>query len=139
MSPDLAPQERAAIDALVGKLEAAWNAMDGAAFGAPFADDADFVNIRAEHHRGRQAIAAGHDAIFKTIYAGSTNKMAVETARLLRPDVALVHVHAVLNAPHGPLAGQNGARFSMVVTQDAGEWKIAAFHNTLEPPPGPPR
>ena len=108
------------------------------AFAAPFAADADFVNIRGEHFRGQAAIAAGHAAIFKTIYAGSTNEYQLETARLLRPEVALVHVHAVLDAPHGPLQGRHGARFSLILTGAAGRWEIAALHNTLEAAP-PPR
>ena len=113
--------------------------MDGSAFAAPFAADADFVNIRGEHFRGRQAIAAGHAAIFRTIYAGSTTQMTVEAARLMRPDVALVHVRSVLDAPQGPLAGRHGALFSVVLTKEAGGWEIAAFHNTLEAAQGPPR
>ena len=139
MPADLAPGDRAAIERIVAQLEAAWNAMDGNAFAAPFADDADFVNIRADHFHGRPAIAAGHTAIFQSIYAGSTNRYAIETARLLHPDVALVHVHAVLNAPQGPLAGRHNARFSLVLTKGPGAWQIASFHNTLEPPQGPPR
>ena len=73
MPADLTPADRAALENVVRQLEAAWNAMDGSAFAAPFADDADFVTIRGEHFRGRPAIAAGHAAIFQTIYAGSTN------------------------------------------------------------------
>lgn len=37
-------------------MEAAWNAMDGAAFADPFAVDADFVTIRGEPFRGRASI-----------------------------------------------------------------------------------
>jgi uncharacterized protein (TIGR02246 family) len=70
----LVAEDRAALTSVVGRLEAAWNAMDGVAFAAPFASDADFVTIRGEHFRGRPAIAAGHAAIFRTIYAGSTNQ-----------------------------------------------------------------
>jgi uncharacterized protein (TIGR02246 family) len=132
MAADLAPSDRAALEAIVGQLEAAWKAMDGSAFGAPFAVDADFVNIRGEYVRGRPAIAAGHSAIFRTIYAGSTTRLTVEAARLLRPEVALVHVHSLLDAPQGPLAGRHGARSSMVLTKESGDWEIAAFHNTLE-------
>ena len=139
MSHELAATDRAVIEQIVGRLEAAWNAMDGAAFAAPFAEEADFVNIRAEHVRGRAAIEAGHTAIFRTIYAGSTNRYRVEAARLLTPDVALVHVHAVLEVPHGPLAGRHSARFSMIMTRHDGGWQIAALHNTLEPPNAPPR
>ncbi len=53
--------------ALARQLQDAWNAADGAAFGKPFAPDADFVTIRGELHSG-PAIAAGHQAIFDTIY-----------------------------------------------------------------------
>jgi uncharacterized protein (TIGR02246 family) len=119
--------------ALVHHLEAAWNGGDGMAFAEPFSEDADFVTIRGEHLRGRHAIGVGHAGIFRTIYAGSRNSYTIESSRLLRPDVALVHVHSVLDSPAGPLAGRHTARFSLVMTRDRGEWSIAALHNTLEP------
>jgi hypothetical protein len=53
--------------------------------------------------------------------------------RLLRQDVALVHVKAVLDAPAGPLAGRHEALFSAVLTREPDGWRIAAFHNTLAP------
>ena len=134
MAPELIAADRAALEKIVGQLEAAWNAMDGAAFAAPFADDADFVNIRGEHHRGKAAITAGHKAIFKSIYAGSSVALTFEAARLLGPDVALVRVHSILDAPQGPLKGRHGARFSMVLTRTSNAWEIAAFHNTTETP-----
>ena len=139
MPADPAPADRAALENIVRQLEAAWNAMDGSAFAAPFAAEADFVNIRGEHFRGQAAIAAGHAAIFQTIYAGSTNHFTVEGARLLRPEVALVRVHSMLDAPQGPLAGRHRARFSLVLTKEGGGWEIAAFHNTLEASAGPRR
>ena len=134
MSMDLAAADRAALDAMVKRMESAWNAGDASEFAAAFAEDADFVNVRAEHHRGRAAIEAGHAGILRSIYAGSTNHYTVEEARLLRPDVAVVHVHASLDVPQGPLAGRNQARFSMVLTKDNDRWSIASFHNTMEPP-----
>jgi hypothetical protein len=63
VTADLASADRAALEKIVRQLEAAWNAMDGSAFAAPFAAEADFVNIRGDHFRGRAAIAAGHAAI----------------------------------------------------------------------------
>ena len=60
---------RTTAETLIKRLQDAWNAADGAAFGAPFAPDADFVTIRGELHSG-EAIAAGHQQIFDTIYAG---------------------------------------------------------------------
>jgi uncharacterized protein (TIGR02246 family) len=132
----LGAADRAAIETLVASLDAAWNAGDGEAFAAPFAADADFVNIRGEHHQGRAAIAAGHAAILRTIYAGSTNRYTVKTARPLDAVVALVHVNAVLDVPSGPLAGRHAALFSMVLMRTGTAWQIASFHNTLQPPAG---
>jgi len=139
MSGELTPADRAGVEKIVRQLEAGWNALDGDAFAAPFADDADFVNIRAEYFRGRDVIAAGHAHIFRTVYAGSTNRYTLESARLLRPDVALAHVHAVLETPQGPLKGRHEARFSLVLTREPDGWEIAAFHNTLQPAQAPPR
>ena len=62
--------------------------------------------------------------------------------RLLRPEVALVHVQATLDCPTGPLQGRHTALFSMVLTRSAegAGWRVDTFHNTLVPPPtGPPR
>jgi uncharacterized protein (TIGR02246 family) len=135
---EVTEEDQAAIETIVGQLENAWNAKDGTAFAIPFAQDADFVTIRGEHFRGRTAIAEGHATIFRTIYAGSSNRLTIETARLLSREVALVHVRALLDAPQGPLAGRHAARFSMVLTRRASDWEIAAFHNTLEAVQGPP-
>lgn len=134
MSHELSHEDRTAITAIITALEAAWNAGDGAAFGAPMAEDADFVTIRAEHYRGLQAIAAGHDAIFRSLYAGSRNRYTLESARLLREGVALIHVKSSLDAPAGPLAGRHEALFSAVLTRESAGWRIASPHNMLVPP-----
>jgi uncharacterized protein (TIGR02246 family) len=139
MSELVADSDRDAFVRIVSELESAWNAGDGVAFGASMAEDADFVTIRAEHFRGRQAIAAGHSAIFRTIYAGSTNHFDVESMRMLREGVALIHVRAALDVPTGPLAGWHEAMFSAVLVHENGAWMIASFHNTLAPPPPPGR
>jgi len=72
------PRGRRELEQVVSRLESAWNALDGAAFAAPFATDCDFVNIRGEHFRGRDAVAAGHTALFRGIYAGSRNQLTLE-------------------------------------------------------------
>ena len=119
------------VSGIVGELEHAWNAADGAGFGRPFADDADFVNIRGEHFRTREAIAKGHQGIFDTIYRGSVVRYQVTGVRAIAPGVVLAHVTSTLNAPTGPLAGEHSSLFSMVLVQDQQNWRIAAFHNTL--------
>ena len=116
---------------LVSELEEAWNAADGARFARPFAEDADFVNIRGEHLRTREVIAKGHQAIFDTIYAGSVVRYNVAGVRAIAPAVLLAHVRATLNAPTGPLAGEHRSLFTLVLVQGQNVWNIAAFHNTL--------
>ena len=115
-------------------MEIAWNAGDGAGFGAPMAEDADFVTIRADHLKGRQGIVASHEGIFSTIYAGSRNHISLESARMLGEDVAVVHACSTLEAPTGPLAGRHKATFSTVMVRDGGSWQIASFHITLASP-----
>jgi len=125
--------DRTAIERLVQALETAWNAGDGVAFGATMTDNADFVTIRAEHFIGRDVIAAGHAEIFRTVFLGSTIRDTVDTARLLTPDLALVHVRSALDVPAGPLAGRHDALFSGELVRETKKWVIDAFHNTLAP------
>ena len=119
---------------LIGRLEQAWNEADGRAFGEPFTADADFVDIRGEHHRGQEAIAAGHQAIFDSIYKGSSANYKLVQARELSDDVILAHATGVLRTPSGPLAGEQSAVQSLVLVRGGDGWKIASFHNTLVAP-----
>lgn len=118
-------------ETVIKRLEEAWNAADGAAFAEPFAPDADFVNIRGDLHTGREEIAAGHQQIFDTIYAGSTVRYTVRQARELDEGVILAHISAVLSAPSGPLAGETSALASIVLVGDGDDHRVAAFHNTV--------
>jgi uncharacterized protein (TIGR02246 family) len=115
------------------RLEKAWNDGDGQAFGDAFAADAEFVAIRGDRHTSRPAIAAGHQAILETIYAGSTVRYEVVGARPLDDRVVLGHLKATLIAPTGPLAGETESTATIVLVRDgdSDDWPIAAFHNTL--------
>ena len=119
------------VERVIERLETAWNSADGAAYAAPFAPDADFVNIRGELHSGAQAIGAGHQGIFDTIYKGSTVDYSLVKARELRDGEILAHVTGKLHVPEGPLAGDHEALGTVVLVPDAGEHRIAAYHNTL--------
>jgi uncharacterized protein (TIGR02246 family) len=119
---------------VLADLEAAWNQADGAAFSAAFTEDADFVDIRSDHHRGRVAIGHGHQAIFDSIYAGSTVRYALDAARPVAPGVVVAVASATLDAPTGPLQGVNRSRLTLVITDGDDGWAVAAFQNTLAPP-----
>jgi uncharacterized protein (TIGR02246 family) len=117
---------------ILQQLEQAWNDADGAAFGAVFADEMDFVNVRGEHHRGDGAyIGRAHQGIFDSIYAGSTVSFRLDIARVLAPGVVLAVASSTLDVPQGPLQGIHHARMTMVIAAQDGDWRITAFHNTL--------
>ena len=118
------------------KLEGAWNAADGAAFGAPFADISDFVDIRGEHHHGDAAlIGAGHQALFDTMYSGSTVHYHVDMARVVGPGVVVAFVSGTLEAPTGPLEGVTHSTITAVLAEENERWAVTAFHNTVVVPP----
>src|SRR4051812_25575056 len=99
----------------VEQLESSWNAADGAAFGAVFADDADFVDVRGDHHTGRHAIAHGHQGIFDSIYAGSTVRYELDVARAVAPGSIVAIINGTLDAPSGPLQGVNHCTITAVL------------------------
>ena len=116
----------AALRENVRQLEAGWNAKSGAAFAKPFAGDADYVIINGAQIKGRDAIAEGHQRIFDTIYKDSTLSLSVKQVRMLRADVAVVHVSAHLKTSQG----EGDAVITLVMTKENGAWTIAAFQNT---------
>jgi uncharacterized protein (TIGR02246 family) len=115
---------------VLARLEGAWNAGDGAAFGAPYTPDASFVTIRGELHHGPE-IGFGHAQIFATIYAGSTNRMELLEAHRVSDDVIVATSRNTLEAPHGPLAGVHAAMSTSVLVRSDDEWRIATTTNTL--------
>ncbi len=117
---------------LFAQLETAWNNADGPAFGRPFADVTDFVDIRGVHHHGDgEAMGRGHQHIFDTIYKGSTVRYQVASAREAAPGCIVATASATLDAPSGPMLGTNESRITAVVVPRGDGWAITAFHNTL--------
>lgn len=122
--------DEAAIRENVRQLEAGWNAKSGAQFAKPFAADADYVVINGMYIKGQEAIAEGHQRIFDTIYKVSTLSLSVKQLRMLRPDVAVVHVTGTNKVPRGAETQTTEAIITLLMTKESGAWKIAAFHNT---------
>ena len=121
------------------ELEHAWNAGDGAAFAAVFTPDCDFTDIRGVRHHGVGAVGGGHQAIFDSIYRGSTVRYEVASVRKLADDVLLVQADAALHVPAGPLAGDARATSTAVLVESRGQWQAVLMHNTPVAPPPPGR
>jgi uncharacterized protein (TIGR02246 family) len=62
-----------------------WNHGTGAAFADPLAADVDFVAFDGTYFKGRDAIVAFHDPLFKTHLRGSRLVGEVTTVRFLSP------------------------------------------------------
>ena len=124
---DIATQAvRVALDA----LEVAWRQSDGDAFAAACTTDVDFVNILGMHVRGRPAVSALHEKIFKGPYLGSNVRFSIDRVRPISEDAVLAIVPGDLQIPAGPARGSVETVATVLVTRDGAEWKIASFHNT---------
>jgi len=122
--------EERALHTMVYQLESAWNAGDGDAFAALFADDADVIHILGGYYSGREAIEAGHRMIFGTIYKGSTIHYSVEKIKFLRPDIAIVFLRQHLEFAEHSVVPELDARPTIVAENIDGKWRIVALQNT---------
>jgi len=129
-TPQISSADETALRQLVQQLQDGWAAKDGKAFAAPFTADADYVVVDGARAVGREAIERGHTGIFTTHLKDSTNVATVKGVRLLRPDVAVVHVEWNLEVRANGKTEKHRAMNTMVMTKDAGKWSIAAFQNT---------
>src|SRR5215213_5852453 len=127
---DAKAADETAIRANVEQMVKGWNTKNGADFAKPFAEDADYVVINGMQIKGRSEITKGHQGIFDTFYKNSTLTLSTDSIRLLRPDVAVVHVSGALKNGDGEAARTTNAKITMVMTKTNGRWEIAAFQNT---------
>ena len=134
MNDQNADLEKAEISSLIKRMEQGWNSGDARAFAAPMSENIDFITIRADHLYGRQAVIESHLDVLSTFYKGSTNHFNIQDIRMLRSDVALAHIRAVLQSPSGPLQGTHEATYSLVLLKQNGAWEATGFHICLATP-----
>ncbi len=136
-------EARGAIEAVLQRQMAAWEAGDAEAFGADALEDVVFTNIVGMFVVGKPGFNRQHAHIFETFYKGSVMRQAVEHISFVRPDVAIVDTLTEVRGggpfppdfPHH--AGAVRTRLEQVMLQDAGRWRVAAFHNIAIPPGSP--
>ncbi|WP_044366030.1 SgcJ/EcaC family oxidoreductase [Streptomyces natalensis] len=81
-------------------METAWARSDADSFGRIFSHDADFTSVRADHYHGSDQIAAAHQHLFGTVYAGTQLEVTVQRVTRLGPDLALARVENRVRIPH---------------------------------------
>lgn len=82
--------DAAVITTLFARLTAAWDAGDGAAYGACFTPDASYITYVGTLYRGAEEIGAAHQALFDSFLKGTRLACEIVDIRLTTPDTAVV-------------------------------------------------
>jgi len=124
--------EEAAINDLLRRMREAWERGDGAAYAALFTKDARYVNAPGTRTVGREQIAASHQQIFDSFFAGTRlgSSYPVEL-QPVAPNVVLIHTSGAVLFPgeDEQAVASNGLLTIVAVATDDG-WRIASFANT---------
>ena len=123
--------ESATTETVITGLIRAWNAGSAMDFAGFFTENADLVNIHGMHLRGRQAIAGLYEMLFRSVFAESTVEQSTAVRRRIRADVELVHAKVNFTVHRGPMAGQQNAVISLVMTHQGNRWMVSSMHNAL--------
>jgi uncharacterized protein (TIGR02246 family) len=134
--PDLQINDEAAIRENVKYMEEGWNTKNAPLFAKSFAEDADYIVVNGTYIKGRKIIEEIHQQIFQTFFKDSMINLLVKQIRLLRPEVALVHVSGHNQTKEGAEIREWDLMVGLVMTKEAGQWQIASFQNTrVDNPP----
>jgi len=124
--------DRKAIQDLFHRMAQAWDAGDGAAYGACFTADADYVTFSGGHLKGRQAIDSVHQKLWDGVLRGSKLIYGDRdtSLRFISPELAIAHATGVvqLRFHRTPPKARQSINTNVLVKID-GEWQVAAFHN----------
>src|SRR5215213_7009347 len=136
-----AADDIAAIRQVLADLAACWNRADGAAYGALFTDDADYIDVTGTRTCGGAAIGTAHQFLWDRFLKGSILEASDDAdIQLIAPDVAIVIATGAAR-----LAGQAAAQAdrqsinTTVLVKRDGVWRIRAFQNSrIQPFQGAP-
>jgi uncharacterized protein (TIGR02246 family) len=138
-------QHRQELTDLFDRMCAAWTAGDAAAYGDCFTADSDYVSYDGTQARGRMEMVENHDRLFNGVLAGSALVGEVESVRLVRPDVAVMHATGSVLMPwRSRLPRRRLSRQTIVAVRTDDGWRIEALHNgrvrpvTIPAPDSPP-
>jgi uncharacterized protein (TIGR02246 family) len=128
----ISPDDEAAINRLLLRMREAWARGDGAQYASIFAEDARYVSATGTRSVGPEQIAASHQQIFDSFFAGTQlgNSYPVEL-QPVAPGVVVIHATGAVLFPGERERGvsPNGLLTMVTVATDDG-WRIASFANT---------
>jgi uncharacterized protein (TIGR02246 family) len=123
-----------AIKALMLQTTDAFNKHDAKAWAQFCTPDAQLVTVRGESMKGIAEIEKGLAAIFETRGRRATLKTLDIAVRVIRADVALVHLTNEMSGVTSADGQQQPAHRELsirVLVNERGLWRITAFHNTI--------
>jgi len=123
-----------AIKTLMLQTTDAFNKHDAKAWAQLCTADAQLVTVRGESMKGFAEIEKGLAAIFETRGRNATLKTLDMAVRVIRPDVALVHLMNEMSGVTSADGQQQPPHRELsirVVVNERGVWRITAFHNTI--------
>jgi uncharacterized protein (TIGR02246 family) len=130
-------EDEESIKKVITEMTDGFNKHDARAATRMYMPDADFVSVRGESAKGDE-VEEKLRAILATRAKAATLKTLNVKIRFIRPDVALAHVTNELSGlitssglnlpPHEEIS------LRVFVKEKDGEWRIAAFQNTLIAP-----
>jgi uncharacterized protein (TIGR02246 family) len=119
-----APDDVAAVKALVARYVEAREARDGTALAALFTSDADQLVSSGEWRRGRDAVVRG--GLASSAQNSGARTITIETVRLMSREVAIA------DGRYEIAGGADGPRrmwTTFVLVRTADGWRIAAIRN----------
>ncbi|BDT92170.1 MULTISPECIES: SgcJ/EcaC family oxidoreductase [Nocardia] len=124
--------DTAAIRALLERSREAWNAGDGAAYGACFTADATDVTYVGTVYRGGAEIGRAHQALFDSFLKGTRLTLDILDIRYYGMDTAVVVTRGE-SSKRAPKKLGKLATYTVVRDTD-GQWRIAAVQKTQRKP-----
>ncbi len=134
-------EDEEAIRKMIVEMTEGFNKHDGKAAARMYTPDADFVTVRGDAFKGRDAIEKGLVAIFASRARDATLKTLEVSIRFIQPDVVVAHVTNELSGlvnPDGEKLPAHRELSIRVFVKEQGTWRVAAFHNTIVRPFGAP-
>ncbi|MEU2121177.1 SgcJ/EcaC family oxidoreductase [Nocardia niwae] len=124
--------DTAAIRALIERSRRAWNAGDGAAYGACFTADATDVTYVGTVYHGGAEIGRAHQALFDSFLKGTRLAVDILEIRCYGMDAAVVLTRGESSKREPRKLGKL-ATYTVVRDTD-GQWRIAAVQKTKRKP-----
>jgi len=107
-----------------------WNAHDGDAFAAPFADDGQMIGFDGSHEAGRDTIAKSLNAIFAD-HKTAPYVVKVKEERTLGDDTGILLAAAGMIPPgKSEIEPSRNAWQTVVAERRDGDWKVVLFQTT---------